>query len=469
MRYLGRIIGLVLAVAALAVVVLVWVNQRSVPANLTEPFLVTATGELYQSQGRVAQATARDGYQEVRVPLVNPKTSTEAVYTDLELQFSQDPAPLTVQAVSIQGDAVFTSEQTDSRTLVLHVQNAVPDSYTIAVLHAPAGYFTIPFLTRFSAAIVQAPLLGWLAVTGLLLLVVWLLLRYRTRTMRWKGQGMRPDVPAELSLIEVALLHHASVRPIDLVATLYQLAQRRYLDIIEQDTTVLFVRTKKSEGLLQYERNLMLLLFPNETTVPTSLQDVLKGINEELFSAVVSQIYVEIYDGFTEKDYFTDNPRFVHLRYKTTGIFVQLIGVLVAVGGYAFFHSVPGFLIFGLGIYLSGYLTYEAAYHILPFAPLSKVILSQLAQFITYLRVPTPIGPEGRQGYLFYAYVPYALVTDSALEWRARFSGIRWYIPDWYEYSEGQIVDPDSFTSRIEQVAAEIGAAMANVKDPNVD
>lgn len=471
MKHIAVLASWLLVGGLLAVCTLTWLAQRTLPYTFEQPIVVTSQGKVVQPKGTIAIVHTTTSGQEIRIALVNPATASVEVITTISLHFQQEDAQskVSTHAVSIQGDSVLESEWADSQNLLVQVNGAVPDSYTVLVLDAPAGYFATPLAISLGNFFMGLPLVGWAVLASLLVIGVLIVITYRGRQVQWQEGVEQPLIPARLTLMEMALLHHATVQPSDLIALLYQLASRGYLDIVEQEGTVLFLRRAKNDTLSNYERNLLLLLFPQDTHVPARLSEVISSINRELFSAVVSQIYLDIYDGFTKKGYFTDNPRFIHLRYKTAAIIGQLLGLLIAVFGYFAMHATPGIIILGGGVYLASYLLYQATYRIRPFARKSKMVITELSQFIGYLRSKKPIGPEGRQGYLFYEYLPYALVTDSAVGWRERFRGIRWYIPEWYQYLESNIIDPDSFVNRIQQVAGEISSAMAEVRDPNVD
>ncbi len=278
--------------------------------------------------------------------------------------------------------------------------------------------------------------------------------------------------PGDLHPLELAILHHGALTPVDLAAFLYNLVERGYVQLINhgEDEGVLFLKTSKEDGLAQYERNFLLLLFPDGTE-PVRLQSVIQGLNQELFSAVVSQLYVDIYDGFSRRGFFNETPRAVHLRYKTVGILVQTTGLAIALFAFLFLMGpLPGTIIVGGALYLVGYVVYYVGYRIVPLSRLGKELVSQSAEFRSFLTNPAALPWAAVNSNLFFQYAPYALALGCAQGWLQRFrEHTRWEIPDWYTDLENQLVHPDVFVNQIDAIGAAIGLAMQSVKDPNVD
>lgn len=476
MRRFAVIIGVGLGILLTIFLVLVWrIEHLAIPVLGTENVVIQPDGQAAQAGNLVAVSSGGGDGSVVHVPLARP--GGEAVVTgSLEISFPK-PAEGVVQVspTSIEGSDVITTSWVDSTLLRVTVVEALAEGYPSVILGFPNGYFTVNPVLAVVQAAQELSVLIWLLVSVFLLVVVFSFAYMRTRPVNFEGKGESlPHPPGDLKPIELALLHHGSLQPTDLAALFYNLADRGYLDIIDHgDETdeVLFLRSKGDEGLATYEKNFLLLLFTNGMK-PIRLSEVLRGLNQELFSAVVSQLYVEVYDSFSARGFFRDSPRTIHLRYKTTGIILQMVAVLLAfVVLFGVVKSIPALLVVSGTLYVAGALTFRIGYRVVPFSRIGWELAEKAANFVRYLKDPEPfvwgVGPDTD---MFYRYVPYSLVAQEVSPWHARFSNYkRWSIPDWYTDINEQLVTPEKFVAQVGVVAAVLGEALSDVKDPNVD
>ena len=252
-----------------------------------------------------------------------------------------------------------------------------------------------------------------------------------------------------------------------IAALLYDLANRGYLQIIEKTDTYFF-RTTKQEGLRAHEQLFLDAIAPLNQQ-PPSLATILKDLNRALFSDVVGTVFIEAYAGLTERLLFSVNPRHVHLHYKTIGIVIQLSSILIGISSY-FIPSlhIAGLLVFSLAGYFTGFILYRMAYRVLPLSEEGKRVRNAALDFKNYLNLQEPLGMEGNQGYLFYVYLPFAIVTDDIVPWLSRFQNINWYVPVWFTM-EDALVTPTMFVGNLQGILALISQTFVHLKDPNVD
>lgn len=436
---------------------------------------VDKRGAVYQGSRLVGLFRLRaDGAQVLRLPLITPHEQQTPLTQSLLLTFNQKDAESVLQSQvnSIEGAGPFSVEWKNNSLLQVTLLAANPEGYPLLEIVAPSEYFSLPLFNVLMDKIANLAIWWWIGF-GLLLLAG--TLGYgalRTHQLSWRMAKERPMPPGDLHPLELAILHHGALTPVDLAAFLYNLVERGYVQLINhgEDEGVLFLKTSKEEGLSAYERNFLLLLFP-EGTQPVRLQTVIEGLNQELFSAVVSQLYVDMYDSFSKRGFFLETPRAVHLRYKTVGILLQIAGLAIALLSLIFLmKELPGLVIVGSSFYLVGYIIYHMGYRIVPLSRLGNELVGQSAEFRSFLVNSEPLPWAAVQSNLFFQYVPYALVLGCGQEWLNRFrEHTRWEIPEWYTDLENQLVHPDKFVNQIDAIGATLGMVMQSVRDPNVD
>ncbi|CAN5124094.1 hypothetical protein BH11PAT4_BH11PAT4_0630 [soil metagenome] len=477
MRKLLLIVGVGMGVVLTLLLVLIWRTEHlSKPMLDGERVVIQSDGQLTQGGTFVGLARGSGGQGALAVlPLVG--VSDEAQVTgSLEVTFPKKAREVVqVSPSSIEGSDVVSINWVGDSLLRVTTIGALAEGHPSIIIGFPEGYLQPGFVAGILQDLENFPILYWLLICVAILLLVFGFAYVRTRPINFtqKGESL-PNPPGDLRPIELALLHHGVLRPTDLAALFYNLAERGYLEIIDHgDETdeVLFLRSKQDEGLTIYERNFLLLLF-TKGMKPIRFSEVLKELNEELFSAVVSQLYVEVYDSFAARGFFRDSPRAIHLRYKTCGIILQSIAVFLAfLVLFGVIKTFPALLVLSGTLYVAGALTFRIGYRVVPFSRLGWELASKAAGFVRYLRDSQPfvwgVGPDSE---IFYRYVPFSLVAAEVAPWYARFSNYkRWAIPDWYTDIDDILVTPERFVAQVGVVAQILGEALSNVRDPNVD
>jgi len=446
-------------------------GTRTVTFKVDTPIQVTSTGEAYQNDKRVGfLKLGKD--QQLIIPIVTPDISTNPVSTTFNVTFpTQTSASTTAHFISIQGLDEMTASWLSPQTLQVSVYGISPESYTQLVIEAPNGTFDPTLVNRLFNFLLSVSLIYWILAGVFLAAITLALCLWRTQSERWPNVSREITLPPPgVSLLDMAVLHHGSITATDIVALLYDLADRGYIQLIAHfEEEVSFLRTTKNDGLTSGERNFLLVLFPQEN-LHTQLSHIIRSLDRELFSAVVGQLYIDLYNSFTERNYFRENPRQLHIQYKTIAIFMQLAGIItVLMASFFFFHTVPGLIFIGLGIYTAGAIFFTFTYHFRPFSALGKQIVHECASFKAYLTNPKPIEFDGTAGLLFYQYLPIATALHCINQWQQRFSTSRMYIPDWYFNQEESLPVTETFVDETRKHAEFLAEAMVAVKDPNVD
>lgn len=476
MQRLLLIVGVTMGVVLGVLLVLLWRSEHlAQPVIGGEVVVLQQDGQLVQGEHLVGLAEGSGDGEMVAIPLARP--GGEAVVTgSLEVAFPA-PAEGLVQVIpsSIEGSDVITVTWVTENKLRITLLEALSEGYPTVLIRLPKDFVTPSFFVGSVAYLHSLPITQWLMGCVIFLVVVFSFAYLRTRPVTFTGKGEEiPQPPGDLRPIELALLHHGVVRPSDMAALFYSLAERGYLEIIDHgDETeeVLFLRSRGDDGLTTYEKNFLLMLF-TQGMKPIRLSQVLASLNQELFSAVAGQLYVEVYDSFAARGFFRDTPRAIHLRYKTTGIVLQSVALVLAlVVLFGVIQTFPALLVIAGTLYVAGALTFRIGYRVIPLSRLGWQLVRKATAFVRYLRSPEPfvwgVGPDSDT---FYRYIPFALVAEEVPAWYARFRNYkRWEIPGWYTDIDDLVVTPEKFVSQVGVVATVLAEAVSEVKDPNVD
>jgi hypothetical protein len=439
------------------------------PLSTLQDLSVSEKGIVYQGSSVVGRfLSSRAGGISIDIPLKNVAGSDQSGSFRIVLPASVATSDLAVRFISLQDTSGSTIVPLDAHTLSVGVSNILGDSHTKIQLIAPGSAFSLPFTTRFSSFFVQLSSADW-AVTALALVLLALVgIGIGSRQLLPREAGETGGVPAGLKPLEMAILRNSEVSPRDIGAFIYDLAQRGFLQLIVNPGGTFLLPSLDAETKVEpYEAHFIPLVAPVHGA--RSLRDVLATMQEELFSLAVSGSYVEIYQTLSEKGYVQENPRLVHLRYKTTGIIIQVLSIAQMVLSYLFLGTMPGLLFLGAAGYLCGYLAYRGGYRLVTLTKLGHDVYVQTVAFQNYLQNPEPIGNEGAQGHLFYAYVPYAMVLHCEEAWLYRFREIDFYIPTWFSEGGASLYTPDEFLRHTAGVIEEIAQVFTKLKDPNVD
>lgn len=242
--------------------------------------------------------------------------------------------------------------------------------------------------------------------------------------------------PAGLRPGEIGALRDEVVHPIDVTATIIDLATRGYLKIEEIEersflstkTDWKLTRQKPSNGLEEYERLLLDGLFESGDEVQVS--DLKAKFVERL-----DRVKTAMYAAMVDQGWYRRSPQSTRNAWLAGGIGVLLagIGITVAAAALTRWALVPVPLIVG-GIVLIG------AHGVTPArTPSGTAMLRRIRgfeRFITSAEVHRARFAE--QASLFYDYLPYAIVFGATDGWAKAFEGLEGVPePTWYSGAGG--------------------------------
>jgi uncharacterized membrane protein YgcG len=239
---------------------------------------------------------------------------------------------------------------------------------------------------------------------------------------------------------EIGTLVDEQADPVDVTATLVDLAVRGYLRIEEvprsnpdkkpKDWTL--VRLKASDGdLLEFEGTLLDRLFAGRDTV--TLSEL-----KTTFAASMAAVQTGLYRHVTERGWFRANPRTVRAAWRAAGIGLAIVGgVITAVLVNARVQA-RGVALVGVAVALVGLVVAALAKAAPARTPDGTAVLAQTLGFRRYLATAEAHQLQFEEGQdIFSRYLPYAIVFGLADRWARVFaevaaSGRAVAQPGWY-------------------------------------
>ena len=458
------------AVALTALLMAAHSRTLSFPIDPADPLTLAASGAVTQAGKTVAWAVPQpDGTLRVTLLLGNDAART-ATETHVALLLPQDVSqPETgTQFESIQGTEGMRAALSGPRTISVSTAPILPDSHTDLLVTLPARLVQPSILQGLLYRLILVSNSVWLALAAAGLLLG-CLISLVTVSRRRPGAGQPRSLPPEnISPLQLSLLLTGHIKAADITAVLYDMANRGFLQFVHKNNGIGFFRMEGYGEMAGYERLFLELLTPNGS--PGSLERTLDDLSLHRFSQAVGEAYVDAYDRLDEQGCFQVNPRLTHLRFKTAGILTQF--VCLALGVFAFFFLqdfAPAALLLSLSGFCTGWLTYRSGYRVIALSRQGMAAVGEGQAFARYLSQTSLIGPEGAQGILYYRYLPYALVLGVSPGWLARFSDVRFFVPQWFVSQEVTMYGPAEFNAYAQEVSSLIAQIFVSVKDPNAD
>jgi uncharacterized protein (TIGR04222 family) len=310
--------------------------------------------------------------------------------------------------------------------------------------------------TAFSVTPATAGIAG-----GLLILVIgafaFLMIRFG-RDRRYRGSPVDQAFGSESGAQErVPVLHHEetpvefvppdnlrpgqigtlvdfSANPLDVTATIVDLAVRGYLVIEEVPGEGGFLHkpdwklTKKKEpgdDLKDYERKLLDALFQDRSEV--KLSDL-----QYTFAERMNEVQQALTDDATAQGWFVRLPSIARMQWGCLGVLVLLVGAGLLTLLIAFTHVA----LLGIPLVISGILLTFGAYWMPQRTAKGTAVLRRAEGFRRFINESEKERARfAERKNLFSEYLPYAIVFGATGKWAAAFSGLDDQAPDtssWY-------------------------------------
>lgn len=251
------------------------------------------------------------------------------------------------------------------------------------------------------------------------------------------GLGERPIIPVEFLPPKdlrpglMGTLVDETAHPLDVIATIVDLAVRGYLKIEEVPKEGWFAKpnwllTKLKEGddLQEYERRLFDSLFVSGDVV--AMSDL-----KDKFASRLDRVQDELYRTVVKRGWFNMRPDHVRSTWVGIGLAIVVLGVGLAVATAA--YTTLGLL--ALPFPLAGLLVLTGANKMPARTAKGTAVLRRVKGFQRFIEESE--GDRARfaeQKNLFSEYLPYAIVFGCTEKWAKAFEGLDGELPEtnWY-------------------------------------
>ena len=271
----------------------------------------------------------------------------------------------------------------------------------------------------------------------------------------------------DFGLLQLAVLDHGRIRPSDLAAELYSLADRGFIEVIDRDQNVLFFRIRNIQGLIPYETSLIKCIFPDQDQV-AEIGVVISRLTSKEVKQSLETTYQEVYASLVANRVFNEDPRRIRNKLLAVTSLVQSFALLIVIGGaFRLFSSSLALIIIGFVFF---FIIQAIKKWVLPGLPHPGAASLPLKQawnsFNDFLKESSFIGALDTQGRLYYQYLPYAQVLGTVKQWTQRFQNIQgWYIPRWYTTQGQPLYRPEDFVQFVTIIMQRLAEAMVKVAD----
>jgi uncharacterized membrane protein YgcG len=245
-------------------------------------------------------------------------------------------------------------------------------------------------------------------------------------------EGTRPG--------EVGTLVDEKADPVDVTATLVDLAVRGYLRIEEvprenpkrkpKDWTLVLLRDPDDQ-LLAFERTLLDGVFAGRRQV--TLSEL-----RTTFAASMAAVQAGLYQHVTDNGWFRANPRSVRTAWRVAGVALVVAGIAITVPLVNARVQVRGVALIGVALALVGLVVAALGRTAPARTPDGTAVLAQTLGFRRYLATAEANQLKFEEGQdIFSRYLPYAIVFGLADRWARVFgelaaSGAQVPQPGWY-------------------------------------
>ena len=241
--------------------------------------------------------------------------------------------------------------------------------------------------------------------------------------------------PDNLRPGQVGTLVDETANPIDVTATIVDLAVRGYLRIEEIPKEGWFgkpdwnlVKVKEGDDkLLGYEQRLFDSLLPGEVESSTLLSDL-----KDTFATKMRKIQDDLYDDSVSRGWFRSRPDQVRAKWVGGGVLVLILGIGLTVLAAAFtrFGLVP------IPIAIGGILLIMNADRMPHRTAQGTGVLRRTLGFRRFIEESEKERAQfAERAHLFTEYLPYAIVFGATEKWAKAFAGLDGELPDtggWY-------------------------------------
>ncbi len=327
---------------------------------------------------------------------------------------------------------------------------------------------------------------GSLAIMGALLAFIYRRVFVKGRDKRFAGSPVdaamatsgleepvglleRPAIPVEylppdnLRPGQVGMLVDETANPLDVIATIVDLAVRGYLRIDEipkegwlskADWTLHRLRDD-AEGLKEYETLLIDSLFSGGKK-EVQLSDL-----EDKFAPKLKKVQDALYNDAVKQGWFKARPDTTRTIWTVIGVLATVVGVIVLILAMAFTKVA----LLAVPFPIAGFLIAQAAHRMPSRTAKGTALVRRVKGFRKFIEESEADRAQfAERQNLFSEYLPYAVVFGATKQWAKRFEGLNGELPaqNWYVGYGGHPFTTTSFSRSMNGFATTTAGTIAS-------
>lgn len=383
------------------------------------------------------------------------------------------PKPVTDQNIGHRfinngGAAIAESELLDPQTVVFRAAVIGTESQLTFEIELPKSYVATTALRSLQQTLLGLPLIVWTSVSVALpiltILILLVVTMARNRRVPTEHLAAVDDPPSRLAPALLGILMRGRLSSRDIAATLVDLARRGHLIIRQVSANDFrFSRRTSHDRLEDFEQVLLDQIF-GPVSIHADSEEISFTLAQELFSKRISQAFMLAYKRINDLGYFYTNPLSLHRRYQAVGVLLFLLGIVGFFMNIFIFSHLPLFLLFWVGMLVSSLLIYTFSRNLPTRTVFGDRELAKWLVFGDYLTGPGQIDFAAHNQERYLAYLPYAIVMETEVEWTRRFYELPFSQPTWYLAS--RITTIDEFANKVFPLFGYISHTLAITAQP---
>ncbi len=363
----------------------------------------------------------------------------------------------------------------DQSTVEYTAMNVQGTATVTLVAHIPKTGLEVSgwrqLIVRSEALPIQVWLIIAASIPGLMILfgIIIYLLNFRDTFLR--PQPLQTNqLPARLPPAMVGALITGTIGMREISATLIDLAQRGYIDIIYRDNGNFGFSRKRQwqndKNLLEYERLLLDEIFSQDFL--SYGEQIDKKLNKHVFNEAISKSIESVYAQMVALGYFRKDPRAAHAPIRFAGMIIFFLSVLGLLSSLLFVDRQPLIVVPWLVSIVTAPFLLRIAVAVPPRTEAGRVQAGQWLSFGRLLANGMTIKEAVAADLdLFERYLSYAVVLGVEGEWTANFAQVPYRVPDWF-FSDQLFIDSyNAMAQALFSIIGFVGHRFSLSRQPN--
>lgn len=347
---------------------------------------------------------------------------------------------------AVHGVSQYDHRITDVSMIEFSAFDVSPEATVSIRIDMPRTALSLSSWQRIAMTVQVMSLSQWIAVAVVIpasmVLFAFIVLIRRARDIFLRpAKVILQEPPSTLPPALVGTLIHGYVGMREIAATLVDLAERGYIDIIYRaEDDFAFSQKRKWQDdatLVDFERFFLSQIFSEE--VISDRRVISQKLNRHVWSESVSKGIEHIYAQMVDLGYFERNPKQTHLVIRTAGIILFFISVFGLAISLSFFTQQPLVVLPWVASMIFSPLMIRLAVIVPRRTKAGREQAARWLAFGHFLTAPIDVAyTDLRDDY--EKYLAYSIVLSIESRWTERFVNTPCRIPSWF-FSQDVYID----------------------------